>query len=390
MKIAQVAPLWESVPPKLYGGTERVVHGLTEELVKMGHDVTLYASGDSVTSAKLVPLSKEALRLDHKVIDPYVFNTLELGRIADDAQEFDIIHNHNDYFIYPITRCLDTPILTTLHGRLDLPELQDIYREFRELPLVSISNSQRRPLANLDLNWRATVYHGIALENFTPRSQPGDYLAFLGRISPEKGPDLAIDLAKRVGMKLKIAAKVDQKDFEYYKKEIKPRIDHGLIEFIGEIDEGEKDAFLGNAYALVFTICWPEPFGLTMVESMACGTPVLATNWGSVPEIMKDGVSGFVSPSDSLEDLVAAFQRIPAIDRLGCRRYAEQRFSWKRAAREYALVYERLIEETRSKKGAVTVLPALREPGRWEPTGRITMEQILSEDKMPEGEVKSA
>ncbi len=339
MRIAQVAPLIESVPPQLYGGTERVVSALTEELVARGHDVTLFASGDSVTAAKLVPCAERSLRLDGTARDHLAFTTMELAEVFDRAGDFDVIHNHADYFAFPFARQSRAPVVTTTHGRLDLPETQRVYRYFRDASLISISNAQRAPLP--DLNWLRTVYNGVDMSRFHLRREPGKYLTFLGRISPEKRPDRAIDVARALDMPLKIAAKVDDVDREYFEFTIKPQLGHPLIEFVGELGDADKDKFLGNAFAYLFPIDWPEPFGLTMVEAMACGTPVIAMNCGSVPEVVADGVSGFVC--DSLRDFMDAVPKAASLDRAACRTYAETRFSAAAMADGYEDVYRQMI-----------------------------------------------
>ncbi|MDR7418389.1 MAG: glycosyltransferase family 4 protein [Armatimonadota bacterium] len=339
MKIAQVAPLYESVPPHLYGGTERVVWTLTEELVRRGHDVTLFASGDSRTTAKLVPCHDRALRLTGRIGEAHAATTIQLDMVYGRAEEFDLIHNHIDYHPFPLARLVRTPTLTTLHGRLDLPDIRRLAQHFRDLPLVSVSRAQRRDLPGS--NWVGTVYHGIPLEHYTLRTRPGNYLAFLGRISIEKRLDRAIEVARAADMPLKVAAKIDPADREYYEHAIKPLLNHPLVEYIGEIDEQGKDEFLGNAYAYVFPIDWPEPFGLTMIEAMATGTPVIATACGSVPEIVESGVTGFVCRS--LDEMVRAVHRVPEISREACRRHVEARFSAARMAADYEAVYERLV-----------------------------------------------
>ncbi|RME34170.1 MAG: glycosyltransferase family 4 protein [Deltaproteobacteria bacterium] len=338
MKIAQVSPLYESVPPRLYGGTERVVSWLTEELVRQGHDVTLFASGDSVTSAKLVPCASEALRLAG-CREPLAHHLLMLEEVARRLEEFDIVHYHVDYLHFPLSRRSNVPQLTTLHGRLDSPELAPLFREYRDMPLVSISNAQRRPLPFA--NWTGTVYHGLPTDQFRLNPDGGGYLAFLGRISPEKRPDRAIEIAKRSGLPLKIAAKVDRADQEYFEREIKPLLSHPLVEFIGEINDADKQDFLGQALALLFPIDWPEPFGLVMIEAMACGTPVVAWRCGSVPEVMENGVTGFVVAS--LEEAVQAVKRVEKLDRRVCRAVFERRFSSRRMAEDYVLLYRRLL-----------------------------------------------
>src|SRR5580765_2222092 len=315
MKIAQVSPLIESVPPKLYGGTERIVSYLTEELVRQGHEVTLFASGDSQTAARLNPACPHALRLNKGLVNrdaPLIL--MQEHALGADADQFDIVHSHLDFLSFPMSRRCPTPVLTTLHGRLDLPELVAIFREYTDMQLVSISNAQRLPLPNA--NWQATVYHGLPdLYEFHPT--PGKYLAYLGRICPEKRPDHAIEIAKRVGIPLRIAAKVDPADQEYFRTEIKPLLADPLIDYIGEITDAEKDEFLGNAIALICPYDWPEPFGLVLIEALACGTPALAYRRGSIPEIIEDRGTGFVC--EGLDEMTEAIQRIPEIDRRRCR-----------------------------------------------------------------------
>lgn len=339
MRIAQVAPLYESVPPKLYGGTERVVSYLTEELVKMGHEVSLFASSDSNTKAKLRGISQRALRLDSSVKDPLAHHILLLERVLKETDKFDIIHFHIDYIHFPCVRRIDTAHVTTLHGRLDIPDLKPLYEEFKDIPLVSISNYQRHPLSFA--RWVGTVYHGLPEDLYTPKFSPGSYLAFLGRISPEKRPDRAIEIAKRAGIPLKIAAKIDKADRDYYDNCIKPLLDHPLIEFIGEVGDREKNEFLANALGLLFPIDWPEPFGLVMIEAFACGTPVIAYPHGSVPEVMVDGVTGFIV--QDIKEAVEAVKRLTFIDRRRCRKIFEERFSAKRMAMDYLKIYEELI-----------------------------------------------
>ena len=338
MRIAQVSPLYESTPPQLYGGTERVVSYLTEELVRQGHEVTLFASGDSVTAAELVAPCDRALRLDPDCRDPLAYHMIMLDQVYRRADEFDVIHFHIDYLHFAASRCQRVPQLTTLHGRLDLAELCRVYRQFREMPLVSISDAQRRPLPWA--NWRATIFHGLPENLYSIERLPGRYLAFLGRISPEKRVDRAIEVAKRVGLPIRIAAKVDQADADYFEKEIKPLLNHPLVEFIGEIGEGEKQELLGGAYALLFLIDWPEPFGLAMIEAMACGTPVIAWRNGSVPEVVEDGVTGFVV--DSVDAAAAAVRQVESFDRAGCRKAFEKRYTVSRMARNYVHEYQRL------------------------------------------------
>jgi glycosyltransferase involved in cell wall biosynthesis len=341
LRIAQVSPLYESVPPSMYGGTERVVSYLTEELVRQGHDVTLYASGDSITEARLIACSPRALRLDEHCIDQLAHHILMLERVFKDAGNFDIIHFHIDYLHFPLSRRIGMPQVTTLHGRLDIPDLVPMYREFREMPVVSISNSQREPLPWL--NWQETVYHGLPLELYTAREEPGKYLAFVGRISPEKGVDRAIEIAKRTGMELKIAAKVDKADRDYFEEKIEPLLDHPLVDYLGEVSDREKNDLLGNAYAFLFPIDWPEPFGLAMIEAMACGTPVITYPCGSVPEVIDHGDTGFIC--SSIEEAVRAVEQVATLSRARCRQVFEERFSAPRMASDYVELYEQMIDE---------------------------------------------
>jgi glycosyltransferase involved in cell wall biosynthesis len=343
MKIAQVAPLIEAVPPKLYGGTERVVAYLTDALVELGHEVTLFASGDSKTKAKLRSVWPRALRLDPSVHDQFAPLFMQLETVARRAHEFDIIHCHLDYFAFPILRLLDVPSVTTLHGRLDLPELAPLYRHYSDTPVVSISDSQREPLPQA--NYVATIHHGLPQQALS-QGPGGRYLAFLGRVSPEKAPDAAIRIAARAGMPLKIAAKVDKVDQEYFKSKIEPLLAQADVEFIGEIGEHEKGEFLGNAAALLFPIAWREPFGLVMIESMACGTPVIAFNNGSVPEVLKNGVSGFIVKSE--DEAVKALLDIPCLDRDLVRAEFEHRFTARHMAQNYLKLYSRLAKIRRT------------------------------------------
>lgn len=338
MKIAQIAPLVESVPPTLYGGTERVVSWLTEELVAEGHDVTLFASGDSRTAARLVPIVPRALRLDG-IHNSTTYNIIMLDQVAARQDEFDVLHFHIDFFHYPIFRNMAHRTLTTLHGRQDLPELPPIYKAFPHMPLVSISNHQRKPVP--PVNWQGTVYHGLPEGMLKEGKGQGGYLAFLGRICADKGILPAIDIARRAGMKLKVAAKVDPADQKYYDEQVKPVLDVSPhVEFIGEINDGQKQEFLGNAAALLFPISWPEPFGLVMIESMGVGTPVIAFNCGSVPEIMEDGLTGFVV--DDIDGAVAAVKKLDRLFRPSIRSRFEERFSARAMAREYVKIYESL------------------------------------------------
>jgi glycosyltransferase involved in cell wall biosynthesis len=340
MKIAEVAPLYESVPPKTYGGTERIVSYLTEKLVAMGHEVTLFASGDSETNARLIPGCSRSLRSNEKCIDKLAYHLGMLDDVMREASEFDIIHFHIDYLHFPLSRCCGLPSVTTLHGRLDLPDLIPLYQRFRGIPLISISFAQRNPLPGI--NWIGNVYHGLPADLYSFHQKQGNYLAFLGRISPEKRVDRAIEIALRSGMHLKIAAKIDPVDREYYESQIKPLLHQPCIEFIGEITEKQKSDFLGNAYAYLFPIDWPEPFGLTMIEAMACGTPTIAFNCGSVPEVMVDGVTGFVV--SDLEGAVKAVQETVSLDRAACRSSYEQRFTDSRMAEQYLELYETVGE----------------------------------------------
>ena len=339
MRIAQVAPLFESVPPKYYGGTERVVSYLTEELVLQGHEVTLFASGDSVTKAHLVAACRRSLRLDKHCVDQIAHQMLMLEQVFQRADEFAVIHFHVDYLHFPLSRRQPIIHVTTLHGRLDIPNLVPLYHEFRDMPVISISNEQRKPLAWA--NWQATVYHAVPADMYRFRAERGSYLAFLGRISPEKRADHAIEIAKQVGIPLKIAAKVDRVDSDYFEGVVEPLLRDPLIEFVGEIGDGEKEEFLGNAYALLFPIDWPEPFGLVMIEAMACGTPVIAYRGGAVSEVMEQGHTGFVVKG--LEDAAQAVRRMRELSRKRCREIFEQRFTATRMADDYMQVYERLI-----------------------------------------------
>ena len=336
MRIAQVAPLIESVPPKSYGGTERVVSWLTEELVRQGHEVTLFASGDSRTAAELVACSDQGLRFDPEAVTAETYHTVLIDRVRQRAGEFDAIHFHIDYQHFPAFRNIAAKTVTTLHGRLDLGFLKPVFAEF-DMPLISISNNQRTPFP--DANWVRTIYHGLPPDLLPYCEAPSwDYLAFLGRICEEKGVDRAIRIAKRVGMKLKIAAKVDKVDREYFKEKIEPLLDDPMIEFIGEVNDVQKRDFLGNAYATLFPIDWPEPFGLVMIESMACGVPVIAMRRGSVPEVIDHCVTGLIV--DDEDDAVRAVRRASMLNRLGIRQRFEERFTAQRMADDYLSVYE--------------------------------------------------
>lgn len=343
MRIAQVAPLYESVPPQKYGGTERVVSVLTEELVRQGHQVTLFASGDSQTHARLCAPCPRALRTDPACVDPLAYHALMYERVFQEAGNFDLIHFHTDYQHFPLSRRCATPVLHTHHGRLDIPELIPLLQEFREIPSISISNAQRAPAPWI--NWQATIYHGLARNTHPFTAEPGDYLAFLGRVSPEKGLDEAVAIAERVGMPLKVAAKIDARDAHYYDTVARQVLAHPLVEFIGEVGGADKDRLLGNARAVLFPIRWPEPFGLVMIEALACGTPVIAYRRGSVPEIVEHGVTGFVV--DDVAGAVAAVAQLDTISRAACRHAFETRFSTARMTEDYLGVYQRLVARAR-------------------------------------------
>jgi glycosyltransferase involved in cell wall biosynthesis len=347
VKIAQIAPLVESVPPTLYGGTERVVSWLTEELVARGHEVTLFASGDSVTAARLEPIVPRSLRLDG-IHNSTPYNIIMLDRVAARMAEFDVLHFHIDFFHYPLFRSMAHKTLTTLHGRQDLPELPALYRAFPHMPLVSISNQQREPVP--PVNWMGTVYHGLPETLLQEGQGEGGYLAFLGRICADKGPLEAIEIARRAGMTLKMAAKVDPADRQYFDEQVKPVLDVSPhVEFIGEINDSQKQDFLGRARALLFPIDWPEPFGLVMIESMACGTPVIAFNSGSVPEVMEDGLTGFVV--DDIEGAVVAVGKLDRLFRPSIRSRFQERFSAGAMARDYMKIYQQLA----ASDGAVSL-----------------------------------
>lgn len=341
LRIAQIAPLYERIPPKLYGGTERVVSYITEELVRRGHEVTLFAAGDSRTGARLMPGCPQSLRLAGK---PELGAFLQLPMLSDvyegAASRFDVIHSHIDYWTFPFARLTNVPTVATMHGRLDVEELHPVYARYRGIPLISISDAQRKPLPLM--NWVETIYHGLPrdLLRFSPGA--GKYLAFLGRISPEKRPDIAIEVARRVGIPFKIAAKVDVVDRDYFEAVIKPLLSPPDVEYIGEIGESEKSEFLGNALAFMFSIDWPEPFGLAMIEALACGTPVIARPCGSVPEVIRPGVTGFIA--SSVDEMVAAVGKIGKLSREQCRREFETRFTAEIMVDRYEQVYRRLVE----------------------------------------------
>ena len=338
MRIAQVAPLYESVPPALYGGTERVVSYLTEELVRQGHEVVLYASGDSRTAAELRAPIPRAIRLDDKATDGLAHHVRLMEHVFRDSDEFDIIHFHIDYLHFPMSRRMSTPQLTTLHGRLDMPDLGPVYDEFGDMPVVSISDAQRRPLPQA--GWHATVHHGLPAEQYALHEETDGYLAFIGRISPEKRLDLAIEIAAQVNRPLRVAAKIDRVDSDYYERFIRPLLQHPLVEFVGEIGDEDKLEFLGRASALVMPIDWPEPFGLVMIESLACGTPVIGFDRGSVPELLTEGESGFICRN--VQEAVDAAHRIDNLSRRRCREIFEQRFTAVRMTQDYLDVYRDL------------------------------------------------
>ena len=338
MRIAQISPLYESVPPSSYGGTERVVSYLTEELVRQGHDVTLFASADSRTSARLVGCSPESLRLSPGSIDTLAHHVLMLECVGRHAEDFDVLHFHIDYLHFPFSRRAGWTTVTTLHGRLDIPDLVPLYDEFQDMAVVSISDSQRAPLPRA--NWRATIHHGLPRDLYRLHERPEPYLAFIGRISPEKRVDRAIEIARRAGLPIRIAAKIDAVDERYFDEKISPLFVLPFVEYLGEIGEREKQALLGGATALLFPIDWAEPFGLVMIEAMACGTPVIAWRRGSVPEVLEEGVSGFLV--STVDEAVAAVERAAKLDRRRCRAAFEARFTADRMARDYAALYEEL------------------------------------------------
>jgi len=346
MRIAQIAPLTEAIPPELYGGTERVMHWLTEELVSLGHDITLFASGDSRTSAELAPIWPRALRLDGAVQDPCALHMTMLEEVRRRASDFDILHFHLDYYPFSLFSRQPTPFVTTLHGRLDLPEHQPVFTTFSSIPLISISDSQRKPVPQA--GFVATIHHGIPKNLLTPQPVPPSYLAFLGRISPEKGIEHAITIARGCGLPLKIAAKIDKVDCEYFEQHVRPMLALPGIEHIGEIGDAEKSAFLSGAIAVLAPINWPEPFGLVMIEAMACGAPVIAFNRGAVSEIIEPGLTGFIVEEEA--SAVRAIGRVPALSRQAIRRRFEQRFTSRRMAEDYLATYEELIAAAKSRR----------------------------------------
>ncbi|HTK14043.1 MAG TPA: glycosyltransferase family 4 protein [Xanthobacteraceae bacterium] len=338
MRIAQISPLTEAVPPQFYGGTERVISWLTDELVSLGHEVTLFASGDSVTKATLEPMWPRALRLDGSVRDPNALHMTMIEHVCRRATDFDVLHFHLDYYPFSLMVRQHTPFVTTLHGRLDLPEHQPAFETFSDVPVVSISNSQRRPIHKA--GWVGTVYHGLPQNSLLPQRKVPSYLAFLGRISPEKRVDRAIYIAERCGLPLKIAAKVDQVDIDYFNEDIRPLINKPHVEFIGEITDAQKPDFLSGAVALIVPIDWPEPFGLVMIEAMACGTPVIAFNRGAAPEVVEDGLTGFVVEDET--SAVGALRDISRLSRSKIRERFEQRFTANRMAHDYLDVYRKV------------------------------------------------
>jgi glycosyltransferase involved in cell wall biosynthesis len=341
MKIAQVSPLFESVPPQLYGGTERIVSYITEELVQLGHEVTLFASGDSITKARLLSPCKNSLRMDASCEDQLAHHILLLELVEQEKRNFDIIHYHIDYLHFPFSRRSPVPHLTTLHGKQSIPDLAPLYKEYIDMPVISISDEQRRPLPNA--NWISTVYHGLPAGAYRQGRGEGGYLAFIGRISPEKRPDRAIDIAIQTGTPIKIAAKISKTETDYFQEKIKPLMDHPLVEFIGEIGEAEKSEFLGKAKALLFPIDWPEPFGLVMIEALACGTPVIAYRNGSVPEIIEHGKTGYIVSTQ--QEAYKAVEDIDLISRTRCRSVFEKRFSAGRMTRDYLKAYQKVIDQ---------------------------------------------
>jgi glycosyltransferase involved in cell wall biosynthesis len=350
MRIAQIAPLTESIPPKLYGGTERVVSWLTEELIALGHEVTLFASGDSMTSAELDAIWPTGLRFDPAIRDPNALHMAMLERVCQRAPEFDFLHFHLDYYPFSLFARQPVPWATTLHGRLDLNEHQTVFRTFPSAPVISISDAQRKPVPYA--GWVRTVHHGLPAQLLQPKAAKPGYLAFLGRICPEKAPDIAISIARRCGLPLKIAAKVDKLDIEYYETQIKPLLGAPGIEYIGEIGDAEKSEFLSGAIALLVPISWPEPFGLVMIEAAACGTPVIAFNAGSVSEIVEDGVTGFIVSDEN--SAIRALEKIPALDRRHIRQRFEKRFTARRMAQDYLAVYAELMESETPKLRVVS------------------------------------
>ncbi len=359
MRIAQVAPLTESVPPKMYGGTERVVSWLTEELVKLGHEVTLFASGDSETTAELVASCEMALRLDKTCKDRFAKQVLQIAEVTKRGRQFDVIHSHLDYFLFPYLRLTNVRSVHTMHGRLDIPDLKPVYEEFTDMPLVSISDRQRLPIPNA--NWVGTIYHGLPEDMYSFTAKPSDYMLFLGRITPEKRPDRAIKIAEAAGVRLVIAAKVDPVDVEYYETEIKPMIEASkYCEYIGEVSDNQKNELIGNARCLLFPIGWPEPFGLVMIESLACGTPVVAYKCGSVPEVIDHGLTGF--HVHNMEEAVEAVGKIDTLSRHTCRQIFNERFTSRRMAEDYVRLYQLVLEPNSEARQLVPFSNKVRVP----------------------------
>jgi glycosyltransferase involved in cell wall biosynthesis len=386
LRIAQIAPLYESVPPRLYGGTERIVAYLTEELLRRGHEVTLFAAGDSTAKVPLVAGFRQSLRLAGLDAWGPSLHMPMLSNVYDHASCFDVIHSHVDCLNFPLARLVSVPTVSTLHGRLDIDELLPVFRHYSDLPMVSISDSQRRPLP--EMNWVRTIHHGLPRDLLRFSSQPGNYLAFLGRLAPEKRPDLAIEIARRSGIPLKIAAKVDRTDREYFETVIRPLLTTPGVEFIGEIDEQQKEKFLGGALALLFPVDWPEPFGLVMIEALACGTPVIGRPCGSVPEILRDGMTGFVAAS--VEELVGAVKKLSDISRRKCREEFEARFTVEVMARNYERVYYHLTEsrcvarEAESGVRPKDMMLARHAAGAWQSgSGRHDAAANTKSDKRP-------
>jgi glycosyltransferase involved in cell wall biosynthesis len=340
-RIAQVSPLFERVPPRQYGGTERIVGYLCNALARRGHQVTLFASGDSITHARLCAPTEQSLRLAAHVGEQTAAHILELALVFEQAGQFDVIHCHVDHLAFPFSRFMGTPTLHTLHGRLDVPHLRPLYQHFSDLPFVSISDAQREPLRDIPMGWLATVHHGLPPEEYPVGTGGGGYLAFLGRMSPEKRPDLAIEIARRVGLPLKIAAKIDDENLQYFEGVVRPLLDQPLVEFVGEVGGADRLRFLGDAVALLFPIDWPEPFGLVMIEALACGTPVVALRRGSVPEVIVNGTTGFIV--ETVDEMVEAVKRVGGIDRAECRRDVERRFTDERMTMAYEDVYADLL-----------------------------------------------
>ncbi len=372
MRIAQVSPLIESVPPKLYGGTERIVSYLTDALVSDGHDVTLYASGDSSTLARLRPVCPRALRFDPSQPRPTPYHLLAIEKVMAEADDYDIIHFHHDFLHFPLARRHPIPSVTTLHGRLNIPDVMPLYHEFTDVPLVSISDAQREPVPWM--NWQQTIYHGVPDSHLPYDPDGGDHVVFLGRMTPEKRPDLAIRIAREAGLRIRLAAKIDPVDQEWFDTVVKPMLDDPGVEFVGEITESEKGEFLGGALAMLFPIDWPEPFGLVMIESMACGTPVIAFRAGSVPEVIDEGVTGFIV--EDVPSAVAAVKRVAELDRRAIRDVFDRRFSVRRMTSDYVELYEHLMATQQNHSGAREHIPAAAGPL---PTMTSTVSSVIKQ-----------